>query len=182
MQRLDISQVVAANVYAWAQDVTAPAAGAGRRHEAEQAMAQAQDMPAEHAAAKPAEQPAAGTAAGVAAESAEQLARSGDAAVQPLASAAAQQTVELPGPAAAAGTAEAGLSPPDSAVLPGPAEKTKLAGGGLESQLSAPDITKAAEAHKVVWARVRGFPHWPVPNLPIAAVSVMSRCACMRAC
>ena len=53
-------------------------------------------------------------------------------------------------------------SPPDSASPPGAADKAKLAGGGLEGLIGTPEMIKEAEAQKVVWARVRGFPHWPV--------------------
>ena len=32
----------------------------------------------------------------------------------------------------------------------------------LEVVIGNPDFNKAADAQRVVWARVKGFPHWPV--------------------
>ncbi len=50
------------------------------------------------------------------------------------------------------------------------ADAPEQAGAGhadqpLEVAIGGADFIKAADSQRVVWARVKGFPHWPVRNL-----------------
>ena len=47
--------------------------------------------------------------------------------------------------------------------------------GGLGELIAAPELIKAAEAQNVLWARVRGFPHWPV-RLPNTLLTKQPQC------
>jgi hypothetical protein len=52
-------------------------------------------------------------------------------------------------------------SPASGAADAGGEERPKQA-GGLSELIGTPEVIRAADAQNVVWARVRGFPHWPV--------------------
>lgn len=51
----------------------------------------------------------------------------------------------------------------DAAAAGQAAEKQE----SLDVAIGAEDLIKAADSQRVVWARVKGFPHWPVMHRPV---------------
>jgi len=55
---------------------------------------------------------------------------------------------------------------------------------GLKELVVSEKMVTAAEKHGILWARVKGFPHWPVSSIPhplalqsFLACSVSSQCS-----